>query len=73
MARAAPILAVAARNADAIGYGETSVETLVDSPVYAGAHLRTIALAEGAQQGMEAGVGLAGHRLHPGAERVSPK
>ena len=47
--QSASSLAVAARNADAIGYGETSVETLVDSPVYAGAHLRTIALAEGAQ------------------------
>ncbi len=37
------------RSADAIRYGWTSVETLVDSPVYAGAHLRTIALAQGPQ------------------------
>ena len=47
--QSASSLSTTTRNADAIRYDETSVETLVDSPVYAGAHLRTIPLAAGAQ------------------------
>ncbi len=47
--QSASSLSAATRGADAIRYGETSVETLVDSPVYAGAHLRAIPLAGGPQ------------------------
>ena len=40
----ASALATTTVDASAIRYAETSVETLVDSPVYAGSHLRTIPL-----------------------------
>lgn len=47
--QSASALAAASRDPDTVRYEETSIETLVDSPVYAGAHFRTIALAVGTQ------------------------